>query len=158
MNFKKALLVTLLVVCPGSVVHAENQMQQPAIDQELISAMMNRMYDLIMPEYKKVYKKYFDEIEWLEHVYIMNVDVGNALIIKIAQEFSDVLASKIDEFINVMFAEMARMQEMPPISAEEKKMFGNMMMQIMPTAMVQGLKKNAELKSSVYQELTLEAK
>ena len=40
------------------------------VNQEQISAMMNRMYEVMMPEFKKVYKKYFDEIEWLDHYYI----------------------------------------------------------------------------------------
>ncbi len=128
------------------------------INQEQFSAMMNRMYEVMMPEFKKVYKKYFEEIEWLEHYYITDEQAGNALIITIAQEFSDILASKIDTMADVMFEEMARVQEMPPVSAEEKAMFSNVMMQIMPNVMVQSLKINAELKSSVYQEILAERK
>lgn len=153
MNFKNALLFMLLISAEP-LTHANTQ--KPVIDQEQINQMMNLMYDLIMPEFKLIYKKYFDEIEWLEHFYVANQKAGDALIIAIAQEFTNILANKIDVLTDVMLKQMQRAQEIPQISAEEKAMFNNAMMQIMPNMMIQGLKKNAELKSSVYQEIAAE--
>ncbi len=156
MNFKKLLLLALLA-CPSAFIKAENQAAQPAFNQEQFASMMNHMYEVMMPEFKKVYKKYFDEIEWLDHYYVTNTQTGDAFIVGIAQEFAAILELKIDEFTGVMFDEIERAHGVVA-SAEEKAMFNAMMLQVMPTAMVQGLKKNAELKSSVYQEVLAERK
>lgn len=157
MILKNALFL-LLLVSGASLVRAESQPMHPIMNQEQITVIMNHVYTLMMPDFKKVYKKHFNEIEWLEHYYVNHPEQGDAIIIEIAQEFSEIMTNKIDALADVMFDEMARTYGIPPISAEEKANFSAIMMQILPTSMVQGLKKNAELKSSVYQEILAERK
>ena len=148
MNIKNLLLAVLLA-CSSTSFYAG----QPNIDQEQLSAMMSHIYDLMMPDFKKVYKKHFDEIEWLERNYVVNEDKGQEIIIKIAREFTQILTNKINEIIDVAFADTGA-----TLSAEQKAMFAELMLQILPTSMVQSLMKNAELKSSVYQEILAERK
>ena len=136
-------------------VQAEDQDMQVQIDQGQMNAIMNRVFDLIMPDYKKIYKQHYDEIEWLERHYVVDVQCGEAIISIIAQEFEMVLADKMDEIIEIMFKEM----HLPVVpSEEEKAAFKNIMVQILPMSVTQSLRKSAELKSSVYQEIIAERK
>jgi hypothetical protein len=146
----------MVLISGSSLVRAESQPMHPIINQDQITSVMNHVYTLMMPDYKQVYKKHFDEIEWLEHHYVNHPEQGDAIIVEIAQEFSEIMSNKIGALADVMFDEIARSYGVPPISLEEKNNFCAIMMQILPTSMVQGLKKNAELKSSVYTEILAE--
>jgi hypothetical protein len=129
--------------------------EQPStIDiQAQMSSMMNHMYELIMPDYKKIYKKYYSDIEWLEHNYVINREEGNILINTIAIEFQNVIIDKIDNVIDIIAAQTSSNP-----TNEERQAFKNIMLQIAPLTIMQGLQKNAEIKSSVYQEIIAEQK
>lgn len=129
--------------------------EQPStIDiQAQMSSMMNLMYELIMPDYKKIYKKYYYDIEWLEHDYVIHREEGNTLIHTIAVEFQNVIIDKIDNVIDIIASQTS---SNPTI--EERQAFKNLMLQIAPLTILQNLMKNAEIKSSVYQEIITEQK
>lgn len=146
----------MVLVSGSALIHAESQPLHLMMNQDQISAVINQVYALMMPDFKSVYKKHFNEIEWLEHNYVNHPEQGDAIIIKVAHDFSEIMSNKITALTDVMFDEIASSYGVPPISAEEKNNFCALMMQILPTSMVQGLKKNAELKSSVYLEVLAE--
>lgn len=148
MNFKITLLATLLAASMGAIAHNQAEFA-PVIDECQVAIMMNRVYELMIPEYKKVYKRHYDEIEWLEHFYVCNPEQGDAVIMVLAQELQDVLMNQMDRFVDVIIQEMG----VGSPSAQERQALSSVMSQLMPVMMVQGLQKNAELKSSIYQEL-----
>lgn len=150
MVFKTTVLAALLTVSVSAAAYNEAQFDAPVIDEGQISAMMNSLYELIMPEYKKVYKRHYDDIEWLEHFYVCNRQQGDAVIMALAQELQDVLVNQMDRFVDVM---VDQMQIPVKPSKQERQTLSTVMSQLMPVMMVQGLQKNAELKSSIYQEL-----
>ncbi len=141
MNFNSYKLSLMLLVLGIGSIRAEYddlisfEEQPSTIDiQAQMSSMMNLMYELIMPDYKKIYKKYYYDIEWLEHDYVIHREEGNTLIHTIASQTSS----------------------NPTI--EERQAFKNLMLQIAPLTILQNLMKNAEIKSSVYQEIITEQK
>lgn len=116
--------------------------------QTQMSELMNTMYELVMPDYKKIYKKYYVEIEWVEHNYVVNRAEGDIIINKIAVEFQNVILDKLDNCIDIILVQLGE-----TANEDERAAFKNLMAQMMPMVVTQGLMKNAELKSSVYQEI-----
>lgn len=164
MKFNSYKLSALFCVLAANALHAvdkecdlleaEMSAQPVIVDiQAQMSNVMDNLYELIMPDYKVIYKKYYFEIEWLEHNYVVRREEGNIILNTIAFEFQNVIMEKLDSFFDVILA-----QTNAPANAQEREAFKNLMVQMMPLMITQGLMKNAELKSSVYQEIMAEVK
>ena len=146
----------------------DNVVQAPVtplqLSQEQMAAAMERIYEIMMPSYKKIYKKFYDEIEWVEHYYITDTQKGD----KILEQFGNALMEEFKQNIDAIIDEaMSNFNEMLGVYPEDvrkqfkenfKLSFKDMMLQTMPSMMIMGLKKNAELKSSIYQEIIKEKK
>lgn len=158
MKFNSYKLSALFCVLAVSALSAQDKLAEEITVQSItsdiqaqMSAVMNNLYELIMPDYKMIYKKYYFEIEWLEHNYVVYRDEGNIILNTIAFEFQNVIIEKLDSFFDVILA-----QTDAPATDHERDAFKNLMIQMMPLMITQGLMKNAELKSSVYQEIKSE--
>ena len=130
------------------------QAHGPIIDQEQLSIMFNQMYELLMPSYKTLYINNWDDIEWVEHYYVTDIAKGDALLERIANDFIQMMKNNIDPLVEKA---VENIKVGPEISKEMldtiKSNLKEMMMQMMPTMIIQGIKQNAILKSSVYQEI-----
>lgn len=165
MKFNSYTFSLLFIALTVAAIHAiedkehdilfeENNTQMAGVDiQAQMNAVFNNMYEIIMPDYKVIYKKYWNEIEWLEHYYVLNREEGNIILNIIAIEFQNVIIDKFDSFFDILVT-----QTHSKPSAQEREAFKSVMMQMLPLMVTQGLMKNAELKSSVYQELMAEQK
>ncbi len=164
MKFNSYKLLALFCVITATALHASDKesdllaveisAQPMMVDiQAQMSHVMDNLYELIMPDYKVIYKKYYFEIEWLEHNYVVYREEGNIILNTIAFEFQNVIMEKLDSFFDIILA-----QTNAPATVQEREAFKTLMVQMMPLMITQGLMKNAELKSSVYQEIMAEEK
>ena len=130
----------------------------PVIDQAQMAQVMDNLYSLLMPGYKKLYKKHYDQIEWIEHNYVTNRAKGDKILEEFTQEFLVMMGEVMDPFIDEIFKSMPSSQVPKELLAPMKEQMKQLFAQILPTSVIQGLKQNAELKSSVYQEIVAEKK
>ena len=154
-SFLLATLISLsIVACETPLVSKDAQSQQPVIDQQQLSAMFNQMYELLMPSYKTLYMNNWDDIEWVEHYYVTDTVKGDALLEKIANDFIQMMKDNIDPLVEQALGSITTAPEVSKeMIATLKGNMKEMMMQMMPTMIIQGIKQNAILKSSVYQEI-----
>lgn len=145
MNIKYMMLALLLTVYGAG---AENR---ASAEQDQISAAFAAVYELTTPDIKKIYKKYYAELEWLDHYYVSDRQIGDTIIQQVGIEFEQVLMTKLDDIIDALCLQYGANP-----SNFERQQLKNFMMQMIPVGLMQGLVKNAELKSSVYQELLAE--
>ena len=161
--FALLLLMSLSenVVAEGSlaVESIQNEASQLTISeadmgliQEQFGKMMERIYDILMPSYKKLYKEYFDDIEWVEHYYVTDMVKGDKILNKFSQELMKIMPDMLDPVIDEAL-QATNVKLADQVISQIKENFKTSMLQIMPTIITQSLKKNAELKSSVYQEI-----
>lgn len=158
MYIKKIALALLLVCGSTHFINADPSHERPTIAPNQIETAFNKVNEAIMPHYKKIYKKFYNEIEWVKHNYIINRVKGDEILDKVAAEFMTVLEGQIDTII-----ESAIKGFLPKdISAKEmtalKEEMKMVMLQVLPVTIIQGLKSNAEMESEIYQEILKERK